>query len=87
MLPILSSQQSLAVKLLDDFVQNRLKTNNITSSLKHATKNGRQGKQTPLAYVTDLANIVRVILHGRRGARAPCIYKVYLVYKEMCRLV
>ena len=55
--------------------------------MKQATRNGRQGKQTPLAYVTDLANIVRVTLHGGRGARAPCIYKVYLVYREMCHYV
>ena len=86
-MPILSSQQSLPVKLLDDFVQNRLKTNNITSSMKYATENGRQGKQTPLAYVTDLANIIRVTLHGGRGARAPSICKVHLVYREMCHYV
>ena len=27
------------------------------------------------------------VLRGRRGARAPCIYKVYLVYRELCHLV
>ena len=27
------------------------------------------------------------VLRGRRGAWAPCIYKVYLVYRELCHLV
>ena len=27
------------------------------------------------------------VLRGRRGALAPCIYKVYLVYRELCHLV
>ena len=27
------------------------------------------------------------VLRGQRGAWAPCIYKVYLVYRELCHLV
>ena len=27
------------------------------------------------------------VLCGRRGTWAPCIYKVYLVYRELCHLV
>ena len=37
------------------------------------------------AYATSALSLW--VLCGQRGAWAPCIYKVYLVYRELCHLV
>ena len=42
---------------------------------------------TPRPTCVTASTLSLWVLRGRRGACAPCIYKVYLVYRELCHLV
>ena len=46
---------------------------------------GFRGTQRPTCLAASTLSLW--VLRGRRGAWAPCIYKVYLVYRELCHLV
>ena len=54
-----------------------------TASLSKAW--GFRGTHRPTCLAANTLSLG--VLGGRRGVWAPCIYKVYLVYRELCHLV
>ena len=54
-----------------------------TASLSKVGGGGVRGMHRPTCLAASTLSLE--VLRGRRGSWAPCICKVYLVYRELCR--